>query len=100
MKFIKIGSHKESFFANPPANFPQMLEAHDSWLKEEKKAGRLLEAYFLPGSGRNLSIWDFASPEAIDKNLFEDPMGSTFEWEIFPAADVFEHITHVMSMFK
>ncbi len=100
MKFIKIAHHTEDFKKIPPAKLNELLEAHTYWMEEQKNAGKLLGAYVLAGNAegeRNITIWDFESPEEIDKCIWEDPMGFTFVWAIYPAVDVFEHIKHVMT---
>lgn len=100
MKFIKLGVHNEETMKAPPKDIAERLEAHYNWLKEQKKAGRLLETYFLPQVNRNVTIWEFESPEEVDRHFIEDPMGSTFEWEIYPAGDVFKHIETMLPVVK
>ena len=99
MKFVKIGTHVEGFTESPPENLRELLEAHSLWLEKQKAEGRLLEAYFLPGAphGLNITVWEFASPEDIDKHFWEDPMSFSFDWEIHPAAEVTEHIKHCLA---
>jgi hypothetical protein len=74
MKFIKIGVHNEKFWTSPPADMAQLLKSHFTWLEKQKQDGKLLEAYFLPGCLRNISIWEFESAEAIDKHFRDDPL--------------------------
>ena len=91
MKFIKIGVHNEKFWTSPPADMAQMVKSQCAWLEKQKQAGKLLEAYYLPGCLRNITIWEFESAEAIDKHFLDDPLSSAFDWEIHPATDLFEH---------
>ena len=96
MKFIKIGVHTEEFRTSPPANLAQLTESHVAWLERQKKAGKLLEAYYLPETGRSISIWEFESAEEIDRHFRDDPLWWTFVWELYPAADLLEHIKYYM----
>jgi hypothetical protein len=78
MKFVKIGTHVEGFTESPPENLRELLEAHSLWLEKQKAEGRLLEASLLPGArhGLNITVWDFASPEDIDKHFWRTPCHS------------------------
>ena len=99
MKFVKIVTHTDEFFKTRPENFGELLEKHRLWLEEKKREGKLLEAYVLAGHPDRhiIFIWDFESPEEIDKMLFEDPIDFTFNWpEVYPAVDLFGHIDNVM----
>lgn len=99
MKFIRMASHTEEFYKSPPENLGQLLEEHKLWLMEKKRQGKLLDSFLLAGNAqgdRNITIWDFESPEEIDRCIWEDPMGFTFVWEVYPAVDVFEHMKNVM----
>ena len=91
MKFIKIGVHNEKFWTSPPSDMAQLVKSQCAWLEKQKQAGKLLEAYYLPGCLRNITIWEFESAEAIDKHFLDDPLSSAFDWEIHPATDLFEH---------
>ena len=91
MKFIKIGVHNESFWTSPPADMAQLLKAQAVWLEKQKKQGKLLEAYFMPGCLHNITIWEFESAEEIDQHFRDDPLSLAFVWEIHPATDLFEH---------
>jgi hypothetical protein len=69
----------------------QLVKSQSAWLEKQKQAGNLLEAYYLPGCLRNITVWEFESAEAIDKHFRDDPLSSAFDWEIHPATDLFEH---------
>jgi len=94
MKFIKIGSHHEDFLSSPPPNMPELSRLHLEWLEEQKKSGKLLEAYYLVETGRSISIWEFDSADEIDKHFRNDPLWHIFNWELYPAADLIEHIKY------
>lgn len=99
MKFIRMTVHTEEFKKSPPANLPDLLDAHTRWLEEQKESGKLLDAYLLAGNAqgdRSITIWELESPEEIDKCIWDDPMGFTFIWEVYPAVSVFGHINNVM----
>ena len=99
MKFIRITTHTEEFYKAKPENFKALLEEHKRWLEEKKRAGKLLDAFLLAGNAdgdRSITLWEFDSPEEIDECIWEDPIGFTFVWEVYPAVDVFAHIEHVL----
>ncbi|MDR1292474.1 MAG: hypothetical protein LBJ91_03645 [Clostridiales Family XIII bacterium] len=103
MKFIRMATHTEEFYKSPPANFGELLKEHKHWLEKQKRSGKLLAAYLLAGNAdgdRNVFIWDFESTDEIDKAIWEDPIGFTFNWEVYPAVDVFEHIDNVLPYFS
>jgi len=102
MKFIRIACHTDEFYKSPPENFGVLLEEHKVWLEKQKKSGKLIDAFLLAGNkdgDRNIFIWEFESTDEIDKCIWEDPIGFTFNWEIYPAIDVFEHIQNVLPKF-
>ena len=99
MKFIRIANHTEEFYKARPENFKEKLEEHKRWMEGQKKAGKLLAAYLLAGNAegdRTITIWEFDTPEEIDKCIWDDPIGFTFSWEVYPAVDVFGHIDNVL----
>jgi uncharacterized protein YciI len=105
MKFIRIATHTEEFFKSQPANFGELLEKHKQWLQEQKRKGKLLETYVLAENtdrarSRSVFVWEFESTDEIDKATWEDPIGSTFDWEIYPAIDLFEHLDNVLPVFS
>ncbi|MDR1572621.1 MAG: hypothetical protein LBS32_08860 [Clostridiales Family XIII bacterium] len=102
MRFIRMATHTEEFYRSPPPNFGELLAAHKGWLAEQKKSGRLIDAYLLAGNAqgdRNVFVWEFGSTDEIDKAVWEDPIGFTFKWEVYPAVDIFEHIDNVLPAF-
>ena len=99
MKFVKITSHNEAFFEmlkQDPTAMAAPLRAHVDWLKEHQAAGRLLDGYFMPGDGRCVTIWDFENESEFDKSLLEDPMGFTFNVEIYTGVPLFAHIENAL----
>lgn len=99
MKFVKITSHNEAFFEllkQDPKAMATPLKAHVQWLEDHQKAGRLLEGYYMPGDGRCVTIWDFENESEFDRSLLEDPMGFTFNVEIYTGVPLFEHIANAL----
>ena len=96
MKFIRITEHSEAHKKHKSLNFKEENKAHLAWLEGEKKAGKLLDVYILGGKKNgsvNIAIWDFSTPEEIDKCTCDDPIGYSFKpAEVYPAVDLFAHI--------
>ena len=61
---------------------------------QQKQEGKLLEAYYLLETGRNITIWEFESAEEFDRSFRDDPLWRNFNWEVYPAADLIEHIRY------
>lgn len=99
MKYIKITRHTQTFFdmlKEDPKKMAAPLQAHYEMLKKMKETGKFLGAYFIPGDGRCLFVFDFDTESELDNSLLLDPMNVTFESNIYPAVPLFEHIENAL----
>lgn len=99
MKFIKISDHKEVFFENlreHPESLAGPLQDFGEWMQQMKDEGKLVDAYFIPGLGRSITIWEFNDENDIDNNILQDPMELDYESQFFPAVPLFQHMENAM----
>lgn len=100
MKFIKISEHKEGYFDNlreHPESLAGPLQEHIKWMRQLKEEGTLLDAYFMPGDGRCITIWDFKDENDIDNNILQDPMELDFNAQFYAAIPLFQHMDNAMN---
>ncbi|MCI1654985.1 MAG: hypothetical protein LKI32_07295 [Lachnospiraceae bacterium] len=100
MKFIKISEHRPEFFSylkEHPESLAGPLKEHIAWMKDLQEKGTLVDAYFLPGDGRCITIWDFKDESEVDNNILQDPMELEFTAQFFPAVPLFEHMNNAMN---
>jgi len=91
MKFLVIASVKDTASMLPPAIVRQLLEATAAWTNQQKKAGKILEVYAIPG-GRTIALCEHPSAEDLDQTLIGCPIGAFTNWEVYPLADFDESI--------
>jgi muconolactone delta-isomerase len=87
MKFLVTCTVKDTMSMVPPAMGRQLMEATVSWVNEQKKAGKLLEVYSIPGWGRTVVISERDSAEDVAQALATVPMGGFLNFEVYPLAD-------------
>jgi muconolactone delta-isomerase len=63
------------------------MEATVAWVNQQKKAGKLLEIYGIPGWWRTVSISEHPSAEEVAQTLATVPMGGFLNFEVYPLAD-------------
>lgn len=98
MKFLTITSTKDTFSMLPPAISRQLMEATVAWVNEQKKAGKLLEIYSIPGWWRTVGISEHPSAEEVAQTLAGVPMGGFMNFEVYPLADFDESMkAHIES---
>jgi hypothetical protein len=100
MKFLTIGSLKDIYYTLPPSERGQLLEASVNYIKQEKKAGRILEFYFLVGWNRVASISELSSAQAVYQHLNSSPIGTYMNYETYPLADLDEAVNIMLERYK
>ena len=87
MKFLVIGTIKESASMFPPSLVRQLVEADPAVISQQKKGGKLLEIYWIPGWNRGMSIREAKSAEEIYRDIAEMPCSIMTNHEVYPLAD-------------
>jgi muconolactone delta-isomerase len=90
MKFLSITRMKETASALPPSVMRQLLEATNEVMRQEKKAGRVLEYYSIPGWGRVVVISEVKSAEEMVQLIAALPIQGLLDFETYPLVDAFE----------
>jgi len=100
MKFLTIAKMKDTASTVPPSVVRQLMEATDALMAQQKKAGNVLEYYFIPGWDRVVTISEFKSAEEINQRLCELPIGGFLDVEVYPLADAFEAMKPYLEALK
>jgi muconolactone delta-isomerase len=99
MKFLTISKMKDTAATMPPSVMRPLMEATVDVMNQEKKAGEVLEYYFIPGWDRMIAISEVKSAEEIVQLLSDLPVGGFLDFEVYPLADAFESMkTYIESM--
>lgn len=100
LRYIKICEHNETFLemlkSGDVSDLVQMIAGHKEWLKGLKAEGKLIDAYFLPGDGRCIMIFEFNDNKDVDKVFLDDPLAITFDGTIHPAVPLSDHIADAL----
>jgi muconolactone delta-isomerase len=70
-----------------PAVMRPILEATLAWLDAQKKAGKLLEGYAIPG-GRYVAICEHPSADDLAQTMASMPAGAFMNHEVYALADM------------
>ena len=100
MKFLSIATMKDAMFTLPPATARQLTEANLAFMKQQRQAGKILEAYIIPGWKRSVVISEAKSAEEIVQNFNEMPGMGLMDIEIYPLADWDESMKYVIEGLK
>ena len=100
MKFLTIGTVKDTMYTTPPTVTRQLMEATVAWMKQQKQAGTILEAYVIPAWRRSIVISEAESAEDIVKNLNQMPGMGFMDFELYPLADWDESMKNVIESLK
>ena len=100
VKFLIITSTKDTFSMLPPAISRQLIEATVAWVNQQKKAGKLLEIYAIPGWWRTVAISEHNSAEEVAQTLAGVPMGGFLNFEVYPLADFAQSIKANIEAYK
>jgi muconolactone delta-isomerase len=99
MKFLTVSKMKDTASTVPPSVMRPLLEASLEVMKQEKKEGKVLEYYFIPGWDRVLAINEIGSADEILKRLSALPIGVFLDFEVYPLGDAFEAMrTYIESL--
>lgn len=100
MKFLTIAKMKDTMSTLPPAVSRQLMEATLALMNQEMKAGRILEAYFMAGSGRSMVIGENKSAEELVQVISTLPIGGFMDFETYPLADFNESMKAYIESMK
>jgi hypothetical protein len=100
MKFLVIGTMKDTALLIPPAIGRQMTEASIAVMNQQKKAGKIVEFYWIPGTSRSVVIREAKSAEEIVKDMSEVFATALANFEIYPLADFNESQKILLEMLK
>ena len=89
MKFMTISKMKDSASLVPPATMRQLLEATMAMVDAQKKAGKLLEIYFIPEGG-TVVICEHPSAEDLAQTITSIPLSGLMSHQVYPLADLNE----------
>jgi len=87
MKFLTITKMKDTASTVPPSVMRPLMEATLDLMNQELKAGRILEAYFMAGSGRSMVITEAKSAEEIVQRISAMPIEGFMDFETYPLAN-------------
>ena len=100
MKFLTISSVKDIAYTLPPSVSRQLLEASFDGMKQQMKAGKILEAYALAGWDRYMVISEYDSAEEVFQTLTAMPIGNYMDFEVYPLASFDEAMKGVLESVK
>ena len=99
MKFLTISKMKDTASMVPPSVMRPLMEATLDLMNQEMKAGRILEAYFMAGSGRSMVIAEAKSAEEIVQRINALPVGGLMDFETYVLANFNESMKiHIEAM--
>ena len=99
MKFLTITKMKDTAATVPPSVMRRLMEVTLDLMNQEMKAGRILEAYFMAGSGRSMLIAEAKSAEEIVQRISAIPIEGLMDFETYPLADFNESMkAHVEAL--
>jgi muconolactone delta-isomerase len=100
MKFLVIGKPREALFTLPLALGRQLTEASLTAINKQKKEGKLLEIYWIPGATTGVSLYECKTAEEMVKNLNEIPISMFYGFESYPLADFNESMKIIIERTK
>ena len=86
MKFLTISTVKDTFSMLPPPIPRLLLEATVAWMDEQKKKGKIIEMYEIPG-GDCVVISEHSFADDLAQTLAAIPMGGFLNFKVYPLAD-------------
>ena len=100
MKFLVIGKQSEVISTVPLALGRQLMEASITAINKQKKEGKILEIYWIPGAGTIVSLYECKTAEEMVKNFIEIPITLYYSSESYPLADFNETMKIAMEAAK
>lgn len=100
MKFLTIGKTRDVGLAQSPALIRQLLEATVAAVNQQKKEGKILEVYFIPGAASFVTLGEFKTAEEMVKFFNTMPFATYMDFQNYPLADYNESMKIIMEKFK
>jgi muconolactone delta-isomerase len=100
MKFLVIGKPREALFTCPLALTRQLTEASLPVMNKQKKEGKLLEIYWIPGAATTVSLYECKTAEEMVKNFNEIPITVFYGFESYQLADFNEAMKIIIERTK
>jgi hypothetical protein len=100
MKFLVIGKPREALFTLPLALLRQLVEASVTAWNKQKKEGKLLENYWIPGAATTVSLYECKTAEEMVKNFNEIPITVYYGFESYQLADINESMKIVIERLR
>jgi hypothetical protein len=100
MKFLVIGKPREALFMLPLALARQLTEASVPVINKQKKEGKLLEIYWVPGAATCVSLYECKTAEEMVKNFNEIPIAGLYGFESYQLADFTEAMKIIIERTK
>jgi muconolactone delta-isomerase len=84
IKFLVISEGKDILYAMPADERRKIEDATTNLLKQDVKAGAVLEFYNIPGWNRTVAIEQYESVEELYKHFEEHPIYPYTKFEVYP----------------
>lgn len=84
IKFLVLSETKDIFYAMPTEEQGKIEEATNNLLKQDIKAGAILEFYNIPGWNRTVAIEQYESIEELYKHFEKYPVYPYTKFEVYP----------------
>jgi hypothetical protein len=100
MKFLTIAKIKDMALTLPPALGRQLTEASAAVVNKQKKEGKILEVYWIPGAGTMVTISEFKTAEEMVNSFNQAPVANYTSFENYPLADFNESMQIIIERLK
>ncbi len=75
---------KDIAYTLPPGMARPLMERSLEIVNRQKKEKKILQSYFLPGTGGSVFIGEFNTAEEITRNLNDAPMRPFLDVQLYP----------------
>jgi muconolactone delta-isomerase len=100
MKFLVISKPREALFTLPLTLSRQLTEASVTAINKQKKEGKLLEIYWIPGAATSVGLYECKTAEEMVKNFNEIPITAYYGFESYQLADFNESMKIIIERMK
>ena len=101
MKFLVINTFSKTKPSLPQTTLKKMWDETLNTMEQYRKAGTILEMYFIPGWNKVVSIEDHKSADTLLQILSGHPFGNYMNFEVYPLEDFSDELLKVLAkMFK
>jgi muconolactone delta-isomerase len=90
VKFLVIAEPKDIYYSMSANERKQIMDANNTYLKKQAKAGKILEFYNIPGWNRAVSIEEYDSIEEFYNHCEGSPMYPYVKFEVYPLQETEE----------